>query len=153
VIGTLVAEAYDALEQLLRDDTELTATGVKVYAAREDAMEREAIVLGNADGEQESAAIGNRRRNDPFTIVVHVNVQRQEGIPAVRRRCIELAQHVERILGATPDLGLPPSAGESSGVLTALPKAWRLMQNPAADKGNEVELRLNIEVTTRIRTR
>jgi hypothetical protein len=85
--------------------------GVQVtWGIPHDAISREWICVGDVIGSQDSAAIGQQRRDESYTVQVIVNVVRPSLEPArdVSERCFVLVAEIEQALRplSAPPLGV-----------------------------------------------
>lgn len=86
-------------------------SGVQVtWGVPHDAIAREWICVGDVEGRQDSAAIGQQRRDEEYTVLVVVNVVRPslESAQATAERCFALVAEVEQALRplTAPPLGV-----------------------------------------------
>lgn len=130
--------------------TLLTAelTGIQVtYGEPGDAIEREAVFVGNARGRHDIAGIkaGRKARHEEFTVDVYFQVEDPDGTQEVAElRAWTLAKELEDLLADDPHIGLSPADVEwaKAGDFESLASRH--------DMGARAGVRLQVECRTRL---
>ena len=82
-------------------------TGVQISWSWPTKPQAEMIVLGNIDdSDQEPGSLGNRTRDESYSIAVIVNVLKKASAQVVATRAVVLAGEVKRYLDANPSMGV-----------------------------------------------
>lgn len=137
----------------LRDALKLRAglSGVQVSWGTPGEPMAELILIGDAAGDQQVKTMGQRHREENYTLTVHADVLRQDGDQEkATRRVYALAAEIENEIRTNTDLGLV-QAGSFSLLILQIAGPFSLQEIAFEESGvREAYLEISISVKSRI---